>query len=310
MEAARCRSPRVRSIGVGLPRSTATCGHEAYVTLRIPAPGVSHGVDGAEPRAAGRTHRLAEVLPGGKAVLFVIGTTMIESFDEASIAVLSLVTGEYRVVLSGGTNPHYSRSGHLVFTRAGTSWQCRLIGDPAGDRPPCRRCAGRRHIVKQWTCRIQPFAERFAGLRAGARLGIGPTAAVGGSIRRRRRSSTTRARGRNRGSRPMDVASRLTPTPRSVMSGSPIWSASMARLTMDGYNNGQPLWAPDSAHVAFLRAPPDGGRSDAVLQPADGSQPATRLTTGGPGEFGPSSPRRSRARPVVRRGSSTRRSIR
>ena len=37
----------------------------------------------------------------------------------------------------------------------------------------------------------------------------------------------------------------------------------------------------------ILRDPPDGGRSDAVLQIADGSQPARRLTTSGPGVFGP-----------------------
>ena len=49
-------------------------------------------------------HRLPEVLPGGKAVLFTVGTGDIESYDDASIAVLSPETGEIRVVLEGGTN--------------------------------------------------------------------------------------------------------------------------------------------------------------------------------------------------------------
>jgi serine/threonine-protein kinase len=41
-----------------------------------------------------RTHRLPEVLPGGKAVLFTIGSNEIESWDDASIAVLSLDSGD------------------------------------------------------------------------------------------------------------------------------------------------------------------------------------------------------------------------
>ncbi len=59
-----------------------------------------------------------EFLPGGKAVLFSI----ISSYnpDYYQIAVLSLATGERRVLLEGGTNPRYAASGHIVFARAGT----------------------------------------------------------------------------------------------------------------------------------------------------------------------------------------------
>jgi len=64
-----------------------------------------------------KSHRYPHVLPGGKAVLFTLGTGDIDLFDDASIAVLSLATGDYRVVLEGGTNPHYSRTGHLVYGR-------------------------------------------------------------------------------------------------------------------------------------------------------------------------------------------------
>ncbi len=44
----------------------------------------------------------------------------IDSFDDASIAVLSLETGEYRVIVEGGTNARYSPTGHLVYARAGS----------------------------------------------------------------------------------------------------------------------------------------------------------------------------------------------
>ena len=67
-----------------------------------------------------KSHRFPDVLPGGRAVLFAIGTTEIESKDEGSIAVLDLETGEQRVVLKGGMSARYSPSGHVVYARAGS----------------------------------------------------------------------------------------------------------------------------------------------------------------------------------------------
>ena len=49
-----------------------------------------------------KAHRFPEVLPDGKAVIFVLGNRDIESWDEASIALLNLETEEVRVLLEGG----------------------------------------------------------------------------------------------------------------------------------------------------------------------------------------------------------------
>jgi len=68
---------------------------------------------------AEKTHRYPDLLPGGKGVLFTLGTSSIASYDDAMIALLSLETGKIRVLLEGGTNPHYSPSGHIVFARGG-----------------------------------------------------------------------------------------------------------------------------------------------------------------------------------------------
>ena len=46
-----------------------------------------------------KSHRGPEVLPGGKAVLFTLGSGDITSWDDGSIAVLSLDTGEYEVLV-------------------------------------------------------------------------------------------------------------------------------------------------------------------------------------------------------------------
>jgi serine/threonine-protein kinase len=62
------------------------------------------------------SHRWPEILPGGKAVLFTIWSG--GSFADARIALLSLETGEQRVLVEGGTYARYVLSGHLVFARA------------------------------------------------------------------------------------------------------------------------------------------------------------------------------------------------
>ncbi|MCK5353217.1 PD40 domain-containing protein, partial [bacterium] len=70
-----------------------------------------------DPTKGEYSHRWPQFLPGGKAVLFTIDTG--GSFDEARIAMLSLETGDVRVLLDGGTNARYSPTGHIVFARAG-----------------------------------------------------------------------------------------------------------------------------------------------------------------------------------------------
>jgi serine/threonine-protein kinase len=66
-----------------------------------------------------KTHRFPHVLPGSKALLFTLGSSGIESYDEASVALLSLETGGVRVLFQGGTNPRYAPSGHIIYARGG-----------------------------------------------------------------------------------------------------------------------------------------------------------------------------------------------
>ena len=59
-------------------------------------------------------HRWPEILPGGAAVVFTIGRGSIE---DDGIGILSLETGEWKLVLESGTSPRYSPSGHLLYLR-------------------------------------------------------------------------------------------------------------------------------------------------------------------------------------------------
>ena len=75
-----------------------------------------------EPERASGTmaHRFPEALPGGKTILYTAGTTDMESWDQASIVLLDLETGEKRVLVENAMNARYSPTGHIVYGRSGS----------------------------------------------------------------------------------------------------------------------------------------------------------------------------------------------
>ena len=89
--------------------------------------------------AQGETnHRWPELLPSGEAVLFTILYSALD-IDTAQIAVRDLVTGEQRVLVSGGSYPRYAPTGHIVYGFQGTlravpfdADQLAVTGDPVG----------------------------------------------------------------------------------------------------------------------------------------------------------------------------------
>jgi len=104
-------------------------------TMLIIAPTFNSGLvsipaDGGEPRtitvpdrAAGeRTHRWPDILPGGKAVVFTIGTqTHSANFEDATIAALDVTSPDAKIIplIKGAGIARYSPSGHLVYARSG-----------------------------------------------------------------------------------------------------------------------------------------------------------------------------------------------
>ncbi len=98
------------------------------VTLAAgPGGGLSRVPDaGGTPQAISKpgdkgeaTHRWPQILPGGKAVLFS-GATVVGGHEDGSIEVLSLKTGQWKVVQRGGYFGRYLPSGHLVYLHQGT----------------------------------------------------------------------------------------------------------------------------------------------------------------------------------------------
>jgi len=72
-----------------------------------------------DPKRHELEHAFPELLPGGRALLFTVRTMEQPSFDDADIAAVKLATGERKILVKEGTDPHYVSSGHLLFMRAG-----------------------------------------------------------------------------------------------------------------------------------------------------------------------------------------------
>jgi serine/threonine-protein kinase len=78
-----------------------------------------------------RTHRWPQVLPGGKAVLFTVGTRdSPDDYENASIEAVVLATGERRVVLQSASMARYLPTGHLIFAHEGVLY---AVGFDAGN---------------------------------------------------------------------------------------------------------------------------------------------------------------------------------
>ncbi len=84
------------------------------------------------------SHRWPHAVPGGRAVVFTVGTRGINSADEATIALVSLETGERRDLYTGGYYAQVTPNGYLVFIRDATLFaipfdidRLEVVGSPA-----------------------------------------------------------------------------------------------------------------------------------------------------------------------------------
>jgi Tol biopolymer transport system component len=86
--------------------------------VRIP-PGGGTPTPVTENSSSELTHAFPEILPGSRAVLF-LAVPLPYDPDQARIEVVSLVDRRRKVLVQGGTSPHYLLSGHLVYASKGT----------------------------------------------------------------------------------------------------------------------------------------------------------------------------------------------
>jgi serine/threonine-protein kinase len=74
-----------------------------------------------DEQAQERTHRWPHALPGGRWVLFTVGTSASpDDYDNARIDAVDRNTGQRREVFQGASMARYASTGHLVFARGGS----------------------------------------------------------------------------------------------------------------------------------------------------------------------------------------------
>jgi eukaryotic-like serine/threonine-protein kinase len=218
------------------------------------------------------SHRDAELLPSGKAVLF--DTTG----ANPRIAVQSLVSGQRRDLVPGGRSPHFAPSGHLVYVQGAN-----LMAVPFD--PQRLQITGAAVPVVQGVLRSPVTGGDQYSISA-----TGSLAYVSGTAQS---TQTLTWVSRNGAEQPLAAAGhvyiypRLSPDGRRVAvtiaeQEGQVWLYDLARetlsrFTFEGNLNQIPVWAPDGKHIAFYST--KEGPQNLYWQLADGSGGLERLMT-------------------------------
>ena len=231
--------------------------------------------------AAGeRTHRWPQALPGGKVVLFTVGTmAKPDSYDDGNIDAVIVGTGERRVVIKGAAMARYCGDGRLLYSKGAALFavafdpdRLTTSGDPVQVVPAVARDAS-------------TGATHFACASDGT-LAFVP----GTSLSELRQLVWVDASGQtevvNLPAGPHQEV-RISPdgTRAALLGGTSgngdVWiyefaSGTFQRLTFTG-TNGAPTWSADGATVYYASFDATGTESTLLKKPADGSRDAVRV---------------------------------
>jgi Tol biopolymer transport system component len=224
------------------------------------------------------THRWPEFLPGGGAVLFAAGPTA-TNWTNAQIAVQSVGTAERKDLSTGGTQPRYAASGHLVYAQGGRLMA--MLFDP-------QRLATMGAAVPIVEDVLQSPSSGAAQYCISS---TGSLVYVPGKVQ----ATLSRLVWVNRNGAEQPVAApvrayrnpRLSPDGRRVATTvdeqeSNLWlydlsREALTRFTFGGNYNSASVWTPDGKRIAF-QSNREGPRN-VFWQMADGSGGLERLNT-------------------------------
>jgi serine/threonine-protein kinase len=226
-----------------------------------------------------RTHRWPEVLPGGAAALFVVGTmSSPDNYDTATLTAVDLRTGSRKAVLQGAAMARFVAPDSLVYTRGGALYGIRF--DPRTQETRGTPVA----LVQGVACDTPTGATHFACASDGT------LAYITGSDRSSRTIAWVDREGNAQpiGLKPAlynDL--RLSPDrSRAVMAAgstgaSDIWVYDFARTTYTRLTftstNGTPIWSRDGRSVLYAQIDATGAATTIFRVPADGSRPPERV---------------------------------
>jgi serine/threonine protein kinase/Tol biopolymer transport system component len=220
------------------------------------------------PDEAIKTVRFPHVLPGERALLYVAGPASMDSYDQATIMLLSLETGETRRLVEGGSNPRYSSTGHILYGRAG-----QLLAIPFD--PERQRVTGEPRAVLAGVATTHSWGSAHFGLSR-----TGTLVYVPGAPEDYFTSTSWFDLEGNR--EPFQVARDLfevviSPEGNNVAvweskGNEELWSFDLSRQTLtritDRWDNVYPRWTADGKSIAYVAMPPGHG---IVRKAADGT---------------------------------------
>ncbi|MGE5243569.1 MAG: protein kinase domain-containing protein, partial [Betaproteobacteria bacterium] len=235
-----------------------------------------------EPDAAAgeKTYRDPFVLPGSKAVLFVVGTSRITSFDDGRIEALSLVDRTRHVLVNGGTAPRYIAAlGDLVYERAGD-----LIAVPFdGGRlevhgAPATIARGVSNVPANGIAR---YSVSDDGTFVWTPEPSVPARAWVSSVDLQGRETRLADVPPEAGAPALSPdGQRLAIDPDGATKQIAVIDLSRGatqRITYE-WDNAEPLWTPDGSRLIYT-SDLGGGANNLYWRPADGSGTPARLTT-------------------------------
>ncbi len=229
-----------------------------------------------------RTHRWPQALPGGKAVLFTVGSLdKPDDYDNANVEAVVLATGERKLIIQGASVARYVPTGHLIFARAGVLYavgfdvdRLTVNGKPvpllvgvAGDKT-----TGAVHfsISNDGTLAYLPGSSTAGGRsltwvdKKGNSTAINVPPSQFNDVRI------------------SPDASRVALIQGSSMSGD-VWVYDFARetLTRLTFNtiNATPVWSADSKYIYYVSVNSGADETTILRRPADGSQDTEKVVT-------------------------------